>query len=129
MGRPGPVRVLGPRRLIVLADDYPLFRPHMYEREVAGGIWRERVRHWLEANAAFRQGLLDEMARRGPLFAEQIESRAAPKMDRQAGRLLVNAVHWEPGVEPDSTTRAAAMAAIESLGQFLGAASVDYPLS
>ena len=317
---------------IVLADDYPLFRPHMHEREVAGGIWRERVRHWLEANAAFRQGLLDEMARRGPLFAEQIESRAAvpwpypnswgsgsdvgimleilwlrghvtttgrqgsgfglkkqwglmghqlgdrvhappaerhalvrraaerallalgparlrdvrryftrhnypglaqvlaellaegitlpvvirddggdwpgpwylhrdllpelerarrgdwqpqtvllspfdnliadrdrtellfnffyrseiytpaakrvygyyvmpilhgeriigrvdPKMDRQAGRLLVNAVHWEPGVEPDSTMRAAAMAAIESLGQFLGAASVDYPLS
>ena len=62
---------------IVLADDYPLFRPHMREREVAGGIWRERVRDWLEAYAAFRQALLHELAQRGPLFAEEIESRAA----------------------------------------------------
>ncbi len=62
---------------IVLADDYPLFRPHMHEREVAGGVWRQRVRDWLDANDAFQQALLDELARRGPLFAEQIESRAA----------------------------------------------------
>jgi uncharacterized protein YcaQ len=61
---------------IVLADDYPLFRPHMREREVAGGIWRQRVRDWQEANRSFQQGLLDELAQRGPLFAEQIESRA-----------------------------------------------------
>ena len=62
---------------IVLADDFPLFRPHMREREVAGGVWRQRVRDWLEANHAFRQALLGELAQRGPLFAEQIESRAA----------------------------------------------------
>ena len=62
---------------IVLADDYDIFRPHMREREVAGGVWRQRVRDWLEANHAFRQALLGELAQRGPLFAEQIESRAA----------------------------------------------------
>ena len=62
---------------IVLADDYPLFRPYMREHEVAGGAWRQRVRDWLEANAAFRQALLHELAQRGPLFAEEIESRAA----------------------------------------------------
>jgi uncharacterized protein YcaQ len=62
---------------IVLADDYAIFRPQMREREVAGGVWRQRVRDWLEANAPFRQSLLDELARRGPLYAEQIESRAA----------------------------------------------------
>ena len=63
------------------------------------------------------------------LHGERIIGRVDPKMDRQAGRLLVNAVHWEAGVEPDGATRAAAMAAIESLGQFLGAAAIDYPLS
>ena len=62
---------------IILADDYPLFQPHMREREVAGGVWRERVREWQAANHTFQQSLLDELARRGPLFAEQIESRAA----------------------------------------------------
>ena len=62
---------------IVLADDYSLFRPHMREREVAGGVWRQRVRDWLEANDAFRHALLGELAQRGPLFADQIESRAA----------------------------------------------------
>lgn len=60
---------------IVLADDYPLFRPHMHERQVAGGVWRERVREWQAANRTFQQGLLDELARRGPLFVEEIESR------------------------------------------------------
>ena len=62
---------------IVLADDYPLFRPHMHEREVAGGIWRQRVRDWQEANRSFQQSLLGELAQRGPLYAEEIESRAA----------------------------------------------------
>ena len=62
---------------IVLADDYPLFRPHMHEREVAGGVWRQRVRDWQEANRSFQQSLLGELAQRGPLYAEEIESRAA----------------------------------------------------
>ena len=61
---------------IVLADDYPLFRPQMREREVAGGVWRQRVRDWVDANWSFRQALLDELARRGPLHAEEVESRA-----------------------------------------------------
>ena len=62
---------------IVLADDYAIFRPQMREREVAGGVWRQRVREWQAANATFQQALLDELARRGPLYAEEIESRAA----------------------------------------------------
>jgi uncharacterized protein YcaQ len=61
------------------------------------------------------------------LHGERIIGRVDPRMDRQAGRLLVNAVHWEPGIEPDSATRAAAMEAIDSLRQFLGASTVGYP--
>ena len=62
---------------IVLADDYAIFLPQMREREVAGGVWRQRVRDWQEANRAFQQALLDELAQRGPLYTEQIASRAA----------------------------------------------------
>ncbi len=47
----------------------------MHERQVAGGVWRQRVRDWQAANHSFQQGLLDELARRGPLFVEEIESR------------------------------------------------------
>lgn len=61
---------------IVLADDYPIFRPQMQVREAGAGIWRQRVRDWMAANASFRQSLFAELAARGPLFADEIESRA-----------------------------------------------------
>jgi len=61
---------------IVLADDYPFFRPQMGERLPGNGVWQQRVHAWWAANAAFRQRLLDELARRGPLFTEEFESRA-----------------------------------------------------
>ncbi|CUS03631.2 conserved protein of unknown function [Candidatus Promineifilum breve] len=60
---------------IVLADDYPIFRPQMTHRELGNGIWQQRAYQWWAANAGFRQGILDEMAARGPLFAEEIASR------------------------------------------------------
>ena len=60
---------------IVLADDYPIFRPQMNHRELGNGIWQQRGHQWWTANAGFRQGILDEMAARGPLFAEEIASR------------------------------------------------------
>ena len=38
------------------------------------------------------------------LHGERIIGRVDPRMNRQEGRLTVNAVHWEPGVEPVSYT-------------------------
>ena len=61
---------------IVLADDYPIFRPQMIHREPGNGVWRQRGHEWWTANARFRQSILDEMAARGPLYAEEIESQA-----------------------------------------------------
>ena len=61
---------------IVLADDLPIFRPQMQHWEPSGGAWRQQVLDWLDANAAFRRSLLDELAARGPLYVEEIESRA-----------------------------------------------------
>jgi len=60
------------------------------------------------------------------LHGDRIIGRVDPRMDRQANRLLINAVHWEPGVEPDGMTRAAVEAAVESLAKFLSAKSTSY---
>ena len=60
---------------IVLVDDYAIFQPQMGHREPGNGIWRQRAHVWWTANARFRQNILDEMAARGPLYAEEIESQ------------------------------------------------------
>ncbi len=61
------------------------------------------------------------------LHGDRLIGRIDPKMDRQTGRLLINAVHWEPGAGADGETRAAVVGAIEALAGFLGADEVDYP--
>jgi len=60
------------------------------------------------------------------LHGDRLIGRVDPKMDRQAGRLVVNAVHWEPGVEVTGEITRATQQAIASLGQFLGASSIEY---
>ena len=61
------------------------------------------------------------------LHGDRIIGRVDPKMDRKAGRLVVNAVHLEPGVALDGETRAAVDGAIASLAGFLGAEGIDGP--
>jgi uncharacterized protein YcaQ len=61
---------------IVLADDYPIFRPQMHQLKRSGGEWGRRTYEWLEANAGFRRRIFDELAARGPLYADEFESRA-----------------------------------------------------
>ena len=62
---------------IVMADDFDLFRPQMQRWGPIGGAWQQRLLDWLAANATFRESLLDELVARGPLYVEEIESRAA----------------------------------------------------
>lgn len=61
---------------ILLVADYPLHQATMREFAFGSGMWGERVRQWLADNASFRTYILDELARRGPLFATEIEDRA-----------------------------------------------------
>ena len=61
------------------------------------------------------------------LHGDRLIGRVDPKMDRQANRLVVHAVHLEPGVKLDEATRPAVMASIESLAAFLGGKSIEYP--
>lgn len=61
---------------IVLAEDFPIFRPRMHHLKRSGGVWGERTYEWLVANKGFRERLSAELATRGPLFADEFESRA-----------------------------------------------------
>lgn len=61
---------------ILPVDDYAIVRPLMKRRDTGGGVWRQRVNEWLAANAGFQQRILDELATRGPLFAEEMTSEA-----------------------------------------------------
>jgi uncharacterized protein YcaQ len=63
------------------------------------------------------------------LHGERLIGRVDPKMDRQAGRLLINAMHMEPGMALDGETRAAVEKAIDDLASFLGAAAVEHTAS
>ena len=60
---------------IVLADDFAIFRPQMVHREPSDNVWRQRVHAYWVDNDGYRGRILDEMATRGPLFAEEITSR------------------------------------------------------
>ena len=67
---------------IVPADDFALFRPQMARHNNTGS---ERLLGWLETNEPFRRALLDELARRGPLYVEEIESRAVESWPHKGG--------------------------------------------
>ncbi len=61
---------------LVLVEDFPIFQLQMSSFSRGNGAWARRVRNWMEVNESFRQYILDEIANRGPLYAQEIEDRA-----------------------------------------------------
>ncbi|MFZ1753330.1 MAG: crosslink repair DNA glycosylase YcaQ family protein [Caldilineaceae bacterium] len=61
----------------VLTEDYPLFAHHMTDERTGGGVWGERVRTWMEANASLRQHILERLDADGPLATSEFEDIAA----------------------------------------------------
>jgi len=61
----------------VLTEDYPLFAHHMNDRYDGVGVWGQRVRTWMEANAALRQHIVERLAADGPLATSDFENVAA----------------------------------------------------
>ncbi len=61
----------------VLTEDYPLFAHHMTDEHVGGGVWGERVRTWMEANAALKEHILERLEADGPLATSEFEDVAA----------------------------------------------------
>lgn len=60
------------------------------------------------------------------LHHDQLIGRIDPQMDRARGVLNINAVHAEPNAPRDQRTARAVRDAIEELGEFLGAAEIQY---
>ena len=62
---------------LVLAEDLPIHRHEMKTwPPPSDSAWRKRVRAWYEGEHAFRQHILEELRRRGPLRARDIEDTA-----------------------------------------------------
>lgn len=61
----------------VLTEDYPLFAHHMTDEHTGGGVWGERVRTWMEANASLRRHILERLDADGPLATSEFEDVAA----------------------------------------------------
>ncbi len=57
----------------VLTEDFPLFAHHMTDEFAGGGVWGERIRAWMEANASLRQHILERLAAAGPLATSDFE--------------------------------------------------------
>jgi uncharacterized protein YcaQ len=60
------------------------------------------------------------------LHGDQLIGRIDPMMDRQAGRLILNRVHAEPGIATTPATGTAVADAVEDLARFLGANEIEY---
>ncbi len=87
---------------IVLADDYPLFQRRMQRQARSNSAIAQRYWQWYEGNAAFRQYILDEIAARGPLFANELEDRSEVAWESSgwsSGRSVTMMIErlWEDG--------------------------------
>ena len=54
----------------------PALLSRMHRWPEGRGAWRQRVREWLQANAAFKRYVLRELERNGPMLSRQFEDRA-----------------------------------------------------
>jgi uncharacterized protein YcaQ len=61
------------------------------------------------------------------LQGDRLIGRVDPAFDRTRRRLVINAIHTEPGAPAGTETRRAIAGAIEDLAAFLGARAIDYP--
>lgn len=61
---------------LVLVEDFPIFQRQMINFSRGNGAWARRVRNWMAINESFRQYIMNEMAKRGPLYAPEVEDRS-----------------------------------------------------
>jgi uncharacterized protein YcaQ len=90
----------------------------IHDRDRAEAIWGFRYRLEMYVPKAKREyGYYVLPILRG----DRLIGRIDPILDRKAGVLRVNSVHWEPGVKPVSLHKP-----LRSLARFIGAGSIDY---
>jgi uncharacterized protein YcaQ len=104
----GPV----PRRVTFLSP----FDRLIHDRDRAEALWDYRYRLEMYVPKAKREyGYYVLPILRG----DRLIGRIDPVLDRKAGVLKVNSVHWEPGVKPVSLQRP-----LRDLAKFIGAGSI-----
>jgi uncharacterized protein YcaQ len=104
----GPV----PRRVTFLSP----FDRLIHDRDRAEALWDYRYRLEMYVPKAKREyGYYVLPILRG----DRLIGRIDPALDRKAGVLRVNSVHWEPGVKPVSLQRP-----LRDLAKFIGAGSI-----
>jgi uncharacterized protein YcaQ len=104
----GPV----PRRVTFLSP----FDRLIHDRDRAEALWNYRYRLEMYVPKAKREyGYYVLPILRG----DRLIGRIDPVLDRKAGVLRVNSVHWEPGVKPVSLQRP-----LRDLAKFIGAGSI-----
>jgi uncharacterized protein len=90
----------------------------IHDRDRAEAIWGFRYRLEMYVPKAKREyGYYVLPILRG----DRLIGRIDPILDRKAGVLRVNSVHWEPGVKPVSLQKP-----LRSLAGFVGAGSIDH---
>jgi uncharacterized protein len=57
-------------------EEYPLYRWRMSRFATGDGAWQKRVQQWLAVNRPFRDYILAELGRRGPLGSKELEDRS-----------------------------------------------------
>lgn len=62
---------------IVLTEDFPIHYDLMRRYGSDDSAWSARSREWLQQNSAFRDHILDELARRGPLSSNDFDDKSA----------------------------------------------------
>lgn len=93
-------------------------------------IWhRARAKTLFGYEVVFEAYVVPEKRRYGYyslaiLHRGRLVGRLDPKMDREAGRLIVRAVHLEPGVAADAGLLDGLAGALRDLAHFLGATSI-----
>ncbi|MCA1554235.1 MAG: winged helix DNA-binding domain-containing protein [Chloroflexi bacterium] len=63
---------------IVLTEDFPIHQWRMRNsiHGSPGSVWNQRVRDWMEQNAALRRHILMQLRKRGPLPLRELEDRS-----------------------------------------------------
>jgi hypothetical protein len=96
-------------------------------------LWqRARAKELLDFDYRIEIYVPREKRQRGyyalPILHEgRLVGRLDPKLDRQAGRLLIHAIHLEPGFAPDDGFKRGLAASLADLAAWLGAESIALP--
>jgi uncharacterized protein YcaQ len=80
---------------MVLTEEFPVHARMMRRYGTGDGPWSQRITEWMEANAALRDHILDELRAHGPLPARVFEDKSVAGWqssgwtgDRNVGRML-----------------------------------------